>query len=75
MMSDPRGDRRRPFKRIFISTGEVSGDLQGSFLVKALHQQAITRGLELEIVALGGQRMERAGVARLIIRRRSVRWV
>lgn len=61
MMNDPQGDRRKPFKRIFISTGEVSGDLQGSFLVKALHQKAIARDLKLEIVALGGQRMERAG--------------
>lgn len=48
-------------KRIFISTGEVSGDLQGALLVKALFQQAAARGFELEITALGGRRMEAAG--------------
>jgi lipid-A-disaccharide synthase len=48
-------------KRIFISTGEVSGDLQGSLLVKALHEQARQQGVEIEIVALGGQKMAAAG--------------
>jgi lipid-A-disaccharide synthase len=48
-------------KRIFISTGEVSGDLQGSLLVKALHEQARLQGVEIEIVALGGQKMAAAG--------------
>ena len=47
--------------RIFISTGEVSGDLQGSLLVTALKQQAAAKGLELEIVALGGDKMAAAG--------------
>jgi lipid-A-disaccharide synthase len=47
--------------RLLVSTGEVSGDLQGSLLVGALHQEARRRGLELEVVALGGERMERAG--------------
>ena len=45
--------------RIFISTGEVSGDLQGSLLITALKRQA--GGLELEIVALGGEKMAEAG--------------
>jgi lipid-A-disaccharide synthase len=48
-------------KRIFISTGEVSGDLQGALLVEALHRQADKLGLELEILALGGDRMAAAG--------------
>ncbi|HEY9849548.1 MAG TPA: lipid-A-disaccharide synthase [Leptolyngbyaceae cyanobacterium] len=48
-------------KTIFISTGEVSGDLQGSLLIKALKQQAETSDLPLEIVALGGSRMAKAG--------------
>ncbi|HEY9880247.1 MAG TPA: lipid-A-disaccharide synthase, partial [Leptolyngbyaceae cyanobacterium] len=47
--------------RLFISTGEVSGDLQGSLLVAALKRQAVERQLNLEILALGGQRMAAAG--------------
>ncbi|MEC4884893.1 MAG: lipid-A-disaccharide synthase [Scytonema sp. PMC 1070.18] len=47
--------------RIFISTGEVSGDLQGSLLVAALKHQAVATGLKLEIVALGGEKMVTAG--------------
>ena len=48
--------------RIFVSTGEVSGDLQGSLLVEALFQQATHQGIDLEIVGLGGERMAKAGV-------------
>lgn len=47
--------------RIFISTGEVSGDLQGSLLIAALQRQAEAVGLTLEIVALGGEKMAQAG--------------
>jgi lipid-A-disaccharide synthase len=47
--------------RIFISTGEVSGDLQGSLLIAAIQRQAAAAGWELEIVALGGERMAAAG--------------
>ncbi|SBO44475.1 lipid-A-disaccharide synthase [Cyanobium sp. NIES-981] len=47
--------------RLLVSTGEVSGDLQGALLVQALHEEARRRGLELQVVALGGERMERAG--------------
>ena len=47
--------------RIFISTGEVSGDLQGAMLIDALQRQAIAREIDLEIVALGGNRMAAAG--------------
>jgi lipid-A-disaccharide synthase len=52
-------------KRLLISTGEVSGDLQGGLLVQALHAEAKQRGIDLEITALGGPRMQRAG-ARLL---------
>ncbi len=48
--------------RIFISTGEVSGDLQGAMLVEALHRQASLVNIEVEIIALGGDRMKQAGV-------------
>lgn len=51
--------------RIFISTGEVSGDLQGALLVTALQRQAQAIGLELEILALGGDRMAQAGATLL----------
>jgi lipid-A-disaccharide synthase len=47
--------------KIFISTGEVSGDLQGALLVTALKSHAAAIGLDLEIVALGGSRMAEAG--------------
>jgi lipid-A-disaccharide synthase len=47
--------------KIFISTGEVSGDLQGAMLIEALHRQAQNLDQELEIIALGGTRMEKAG--------------
>ncbi|WP_016953032.1 lipid-A-disaccharide synthase [Anabaena sp. PCC 7108] len=47
--------------RIFISTGEVSGDLQGSLLIAALQRQVADAGLKLEIVALGGEKMAAAG--------------
>ena len=47
--------------RIFISTGEVSGDLQGSLLIEALQRRANQLGLQLEMTALGGDRMAAAG--------------
>ncbi|MEY4297087.1 MAG: hypothetical protein RLZZ423_266 [Cyanobacteriota bacterium] len=52
-------------KRLLISTGEVSGDLQGGLLVTALREEAAARDLPLEIVALGGDRMRRAGATLL----------
>ncbi len=48
-------------RRIFISTGEVSGDWHGAILIEALHERAALKGLELEIVGLGGDRMEAVG--------------
>ncbi|MEO1067880.1 MAG: lipid-A-disaccharide synthase [Cyanobacteria bacterium J06638_6] len=54
-MTNP--DRRR----VFISTGEVSGDLQGGLLIEALHRRACDRNLFLDISALGGTRMAKAG--------------
>ena len=48
--------------KIFISTGEVSGDLQGAMLAKSLYRTAFDRQLDLEIAGLGGDRMKEAGV-------------
>ncbi len=47
--------------RIFVSTGEVSGDLQGGLLVNALFRQAEKLGKKIEIEGLGGQKMQSAG--------------
>jgi len=52
-------------KTIFISTGEVSGDLQGALLIDALKRQAQAIGLGLEIVALGGEKMAASGATLL----------
>ncbi|MBO6974358.1 MAG: lipid-A-disaccharide synthase [Prochlorococcus marinus CUG1435] len=49
-------------KKIFISTGEVSGDLHGSLLSKALFDEAGKKSLDLEICGLGGDRMKKEGV-------------
>ncbi|HEY9819745.1 MAG TPA: lipid-A-disaccharide synthase, partial [Candidatus Sericytochromatia bacterium] len=52
-------------KTIFISTGEVSGDLQGALLIEGLKRQAQAQGWELEIIALGGAKMAKAGATLL----------
>jgi lipid-A-disaccharide synthase len=65
--SDPLTQHSPRPVRLFISTGEVSGDLQGSLLVQALQRQAAKRGLTLELLAMGGDRMAAAG-AKLLAR-------
>ena len=57
--------------KLLISTGEVSGDLQGSLLINALKTNALKRKIELEIIALGGERMQEAG-AKLIANTSSI---
>ena len=47
--------------KIFVSTGEVSGDLQGSMLIKSLYKVALERNINLEIAGLGGDRMRATG--------------
>ncbi len=48
-------------RRIFISTGEVSGDWHGAILIEALRERAALKDMELEIIGLGGDRMAAAG--------------
>jgi len=48
-------------RRIFISTGEVSGDWHGAILIESLRERAALKGIELEIIGLGGDRMAAAG--------------
>ena len=49
-------------KKIFISTGEVSGDLHGSLLAKELFEESRKQSIDLEIYGLGGEKMREAGV-------------
>ncbi len=49
-------------KKIFISTGEVSGDLHGGLLSKALFDEARKNSINLEIYGLGGEKMKNEGV-------------
>ncbi|MEN9240051.1 MAG: lipid-A-disaccharide synthase [Thermostichales cyanobacterium SZTDM-1c_bins_54] len=44
-------------RKLLICTGEVSGDLQGSYLIQAL----LAQDPSLEITAIGGQRMAASG--------------
>ncbi|MEM8639892.1 MAG: lipid-A-disaccharide synthase [Cyanobacteria bacterium P01_G01_bin.54] len=46
---------------IFISTGEVSGDLQAAALIEALLGRAQQQHVDLKITGIGGQRMAQAG--------------
>ncbi len=52
--------------QIFIHTGEVSGDLQGGLLVSALYRQAEKRGLDAQVLGVGGHCMEAAGANILV---------
>ena len=49
-------------KKIFISTGEVSGDLHGSLLAKELFEESSKQSIDLEIYGLGGEKMREVGV-------------
>ena len=49
-------------KKIFISTGEVSGDFHGSLLAKALINESKKRSVPIDLYGLGGERMKNAGV-------------
>ena len=48
--------------KIFISTGEVSGDLHGGLLATAIFNEARRRSIDIQILGLGGKNMKRTGV-------------
>lgn len=44
--------------RIFLSTGELSGDAHAAHLVRALRAEAAARGIPLEIAAIGSRHLQ-----------------
>lgn len=65
MTPSPTAGQKVKTLKVFISTGEVSGDLQGALLIKALYHQALSQGITLEVTGLGGDRMAQAGATLL----------
>jgi len=49
---------------IFISAGEASGEHYGTLLIEALRRKAA--GMELRFIGMGGERMEAAGLERIV---------
>ncbi|GJQ14931.1 hypothetical protein GpartN1_g6722.t1 [Galdieria partita] len=49
-------------KRIFLSTGELSGDLQGSILIRALKREALSQNIAVKFYGLGGYLMKQEGL-------------
>lgn len=47
---------------LFLSTGDVSGDLQSALLIKAIQRQAVEQRIDLTISAVGGDRVCQTGV-------------
>lgn len=52
--------------KLWISAGELSGDIQGAELLHALRRESETRGLVLDAVGMGGSGLERAGQRNLL---------
>lgn len=51
---------------IFISAGEASGEHYGALLAAALQQQLAQKGKTTELFGMGGERMQAAGVERIV---------
>jgi lipid-A-disaccharide synthase len=51
---------------IFISAGEASGEHYGALLATALKQQLATAGKSVTLFGMGGERMQAAGVERIV---------
>jgi lipid-A-disaccharide synthase len=60
MTNHPERNTRQT-TRIFISTGEVSGDMQAAALIQALRQLACRHNQHIEIYGLGGPQARTAG--------------
>lgn len=51
---------------IFISAGEASGEHYGALLIDALQRQLAARGQSAEFYGMGGERMQAAGLHRIV---------
>jgi lipid-A-disaccharide synthase len=51
---------------IFISAGEASGEHYGALLATELQQQLAAKGQSAELFGMGGERMQAAGVERIV---------
>jgi lipid-A-disaccharide synthase len=51
---------------IFISAGEASGEHYGALLAAAIQQQLALKGKTAELFGMGGERMQAAGVERIV---------
>ncbi len=51
---------QKPF-RLFVSTGDVSGDLQAALLVDSLRAHLEAEGRQLSVAGLGGERLAQVG--------------
>lgn len=51
---------------IFISAGEASGEHYGALLAAAIQQQLASKGVTAELFGMGGERMQAAGVERIV---------
>ena len=51
---------------IFISAGEASGELYGAMLIEELRSQLAVEGRHARFVGMGGPRMVKAGLRRIV---------
>jgi lipid-A-disaccharide synthase len=68
MVTSTETNRRKPSmsSTLFISAGEASGEHYGALLVEALKQRLVAAGQTAAFFGMGGQRMEAAGLERIV---------